>query len=85
MSEVLRVLAQHNIHEVTDTEAIDALDNLEINNIIRQRNTLPGLIEVNAFQVVSNELFIEAFLVLTGFILICRPEPRRIRRKNLID
>ena len=42
----------------------------------RQFHARAGLVELDIFQVVSHELFVEAFLVASGLVLIGGPETR---------
>ncbi len=54
-------------------------------DIGRQFHTRAGFVELDIFQIISHKLFVKAFLIASGLILVGGPEPRRIRREHFVD
>ena len=44
-----------------------------------------GLVELDVFEVVADELLVETFLIAAGLVLVGGPEARGIGREHLVD
>jgi len=54
-------------------------------DIRRQHRTGRGFVPIKRFEIVADELFVEARLAATGLILVGRPETLGIRREHFVN